>query len=661
MTLSFLLIIIGTGLSLIASVIGLVLSISGLEGWIIPTILFIIAFILMTVILIKAIVKLVTDPAKKARFLAEASVDRYAPFESEDVVDEVIENKFEKEEEGSFELVQANSKIFDKKFDTKAVGYWADAVKRFCRNKASLVCFFLLAVLILLSIFGASLSKYSPTQPAHDRFVKLSPKWPLLEKLGILDGKTAINSEAINLNAIVFVNEEEKAAFKAKYPEVFMDVKEEFYKEQDYELDLVTKSVQYDSRFVSKVGKPTYVERRVFKYDENNKVIYVTCPTCNNVDGEREHCDECKGLGEIESFELQCYYTVKFTYDKYAFLMQPYNVTELSTAKVTEYLNKLLANAGKDPITESYVKTLSEEIFRKGPQTSAVTSFKTGVYYEEYTSINDVIASRLGISASDMTLKITAGAKTNMGFNFRMTIDPVAAGEIDEHTYFIFGTDAIGRDMWARIWSGLGLSMIIGLVVGIFSIVFGICWGAISGYYGGLADIIMERFTDILVNVPSMIILTLLNLYIGNNKGSVLVFILALIMTSWVGIASRTRIQFYRYKNREYVLASRTMGAKDRRLIFKHILPNGIGPLVNTAVSIIPASMRFETSMSYLGIASMSENSIGQIISSANDYVNSPQAYLLVIPSIIFSIIMVSFSVMGLGLRDALNPALRGS
>ena len=103
------------------------------------------------------------------------------------------------------------------------------------------------------------------------------------------------------------------------------------------------------------------------------------------------------------------------------------------------------------------------------------------------------------------------------------------------------------------------------------------------------------------------------------------------------------------------------MGAKDRRLIFKHILPNGIGPLVNSAVAIIPASMRFETSMSYLGIASMSENSIGQIISSASDFVTKPEAYLLLIPSIIFSIIMVSFSVMGLGLRDALNPSLRGS
>lgn len=661
MTLSFLLIIISTVLFLILSIVGLCLSIAGIEAWIIPTILFIIAFVILAILLVKAIVKIITDPAKKERFLAEASVDRYAPFESEDVVDEVIENHFEQELDGSFELVQANSKIFDKKFDTKAVGYWADAAKRFCRNKASLICFFLLAVLVFLSIFGASMSKYSATQPAHDRFVKLSPKWPILEKIGILDGKTAINSEAINLNAIVFINDEERNKFKEAYPDVFKDINQEYYKEQDYELDLVTKSVQYDSRFISKVGKPTYVERRIFKYDSNGNLIYETCPECNGDDDLKDDCDRCRGLGEIETFELQCYYTIKFTYDKYAFLMQPYNVSELSTEKVVAYYNKLLEENDKEPVSVDFIRGLADQIYRKGPQTSGTPSFKLGVYYNEFADINAAIASRLGIDESEMTLKITAGSKTNQGYNYKMTIDPVAAGEINEKTYFIFGTDAIGRDMWARIWSGLGLSMIIGLVVGIFSIVFGICWGAVSGYYGGLADILMERFTDILVNVPSMIILTLLNLYIGNNGGSILVFILALIMTSWVGIASRTRIQFYRYKNREYVLASRTMGAKDKRLIFKHILPNGIGPLVNSAVSIIPASMRFETSMSYLGIASMSENSIGQIISSANEYVNSPQAYLLVIPSIIFSIIMVSFSVMGLGLRDALNPALRGS
>jgi ABC-type dipeptide/oligopeptide/nickel transport system permease subunit len=399
--------------------------------------------------------------------------------------------------------------------------------------------------------------------------------------------------------------------------------------------------------------------------------------------------------GEVQLYKA-FYYTVTFKYDRYAYLMQKYSRANNSLAQTAEYLNIALKANGKEAkITEailtsiaSRVKTVTVPDLTTGtPFIDPVTNLpvldvngkpvidpstcdlikikpKTGTYYPEFADeLNKELLNYFGVSTvEELPVSASTGQKTNKSYQYTLIIDPTQVGEINEKTCFVFGTDGVGRDMWCRIWSGLGLSMLIGLAVGIFSIVFGICWGAVSGYYGGLIDILMERFTDILVNVPSMIILTLLNLYLGNaGKGSVLVFIFALIMTSWVGIASRTRIQFYRYKNREYVLASRTMGAKDRRLIFKHILPNGIGPLVNSAVSIIPASMRFETSMSYLGIASMSENSIGQIISSASDFVNSPQAYLLVIPSIIFSIIMVSFSVMGLGLRDALNPSLRGS
>lgn len=662
MTLSLIIYIIVTGVTFLLSILGLILSISGLSGWIIPTILFILAFIVLAIITALKIHKMLTDPAKKARFLSESTDDKYADFESETVVDEEVENHFEDESDDAFELVQANSKIFDKKFDTKAVGYWADAVKRFCRNKASLVCFILLAILILLSIFGEAISPYSADKPVNNRFRYLAPKWPLIEKLGILDGTSKV-SDAM-ANTIVFVDDDARESFK--YKDLLTNLDAEWYKPQDYNFESISNAQQYDSRFIVSMEAPKLIEKweRVRDIDGNVVMDPVT--------------------GEPQLYKA-FYYTVTFKYDRYAYLMLEYVNQHRSTEEFVTYINKALKEEGiEKTINAATVKALIDSvpevlsIDKQGnpidkdgqPILDGDTSKyvyitpKRGVYYPELAKVvNDHLVSLFGVnSVEELAIYLKSASKTNQGNNFNIIIDPVIAGEITPSTCFVFGTDGIGRDMWCRIWAGLGLSMLIGLAVGIFSIVFGICWGAICGYYGGLADILMERFTDILVNVPSMIILTLLNLYMNTSGGgSVLVFILALIMTSWVGIASRTRIQFYRYKNREYVLASRTMGAKDRRLIFKHILPNGIGPLVNSAVAIIPASMRFETSMSYLGIASMSENSIGQIISSAKDFVTKPEAYLLLIPSIIFSIIMVSFSVMGLGLRDALNPSLRGS
>ena len=114
---------------------------------------------------------------------------------------------------------------------------------------------------------------------------------------------------------------------------------------------------------------------------------------------------------------------------------------------------------------------------------------------------------------------------------------------------------------------------------------FGLCWGAISGYFGGNIDLIMERITDILSGVPYIVVMTLAILLFKNN---IFTFGLALCFTSWIGPAARTRTQFYRFKGREYVLASRTLGASDARLIFRHILPNALGTIVTSSVLMIP-------------------------------------------------------------------------
>ena len=148
--------------------------------------------------------------------------------------------------------------------------------------------------------------------------------------------------------------------------------------------------------------------------------------------------------------------------------------------------------------------------------------------------------------------------------------------------------------------------------------------------------------------------------------------ILLLTVTGWLGVASVTRTQFYRYKGREYVLASRTLGAKDSRIIFRHILPNGIGTIITASVLMVPAVIFSESTVSYLGygigrgtsinlgLFELSGTSIGVLLAEGRTYIVD-KPYLLVYPTIIISILMITFNMFGNALRDAFNPSLRGS
>ena len=222
---------------------------------------------------------------------------------------------------------------------------------------------------------------------------------------------------------------------------------------------------------------------------------------------------------------------------------------------------------------------------------------------------------------------------------------------------FIFGTDTNGYDLLTLCFAGLRVSLILAICASAVCITFGLIWGSISGYFGGNVDLIMERFVEILSGVPWTVVMTLAILLMGDG---IFTFGLALCLTGWIGIAGRTRTQFYRFKGREYIYASRTLGAKDSRLIFKHILPNAMGTIVTSAVLMIPSSIFSETTLSYLGIGLQGSNSFGNILSKNQSYLSS-QASLIVFPAVIISLIMISFNLFGNGLRDALNPSLKGS
>jgi len=241
--------------------------------------------------------------------------------------------------------------------------------------------------------------------------------------------------------------------------------------------------------------------------------------------------------------------------------------------------------------------------------------------------------------------------RTQLDF-FRYSLDQNA-----EDTFFWFGTDQQGRDLFTLLWQGSRISIFLAITVTSINLIIGLFLGSIAGYYGGLYDLLFDRFIDILSNIPFLAILTLLVLRFGSTYWIVIV---AFVATGWIGSYGATRAQFYRYKLREYVLAARTLGAKDARIMSKHIFPNAIGTLITSFSLAIPSFIFTESTFSFLGIINYSNGtSIGRLLSIGQATMQQ-HYHLIMFPAIYLSILMLSFNLFANGLRDAFNPSLRG-
>ena len=221
---------------------------------------------------------------------------------------------------------------------------------------------------------------------------------------------------------------------------------------------------------------------------------------------------------------------------------------------------------------------------------------------------------------------------------------------------YLVGTDKEGYDLLTRCFSSLKTSLLVAIICVAVCLVIGLVWGSISGYFGGTVDLVMERITDIMAGLPSIVLMTLLLILIGRN---IYVFALSVVITGWIGTASLTRTQFYRFRDREYVLASRTLGASDARLIFRHILPNGLGTIITNSVLRVPSFIASEATIAYLGIGLKTTDSFGVVLSGNQRFVET-YPYLIVFPAAILALLMISFNLFGNGLRDAVNPTLKG-
>ena len=227
---------------------------------------------------------------------------------------------------------------------------------------------------------------------------------------------------------------------------------------------------------------------------------------------------------------------------------------------------------------------------------------------------------------------------------------------------YIMGTDSQGYDLALRIAGGIKLSLLVAVFVCVINFILGAIYGAIEGYYGGWVDMVLERISDILVNVPFIIVATLFQLHLSAKLGALPCLLFAYVVTGWIGTASRVRTQFYRFKNQEYVMAARTLGARDGRIIWKHIFPNTLGTLITSVSLSIPSTIMSESMLSFLGIVKLGtaeSTSLGTLLSDASSiWTNYP--HLMIYPAIVISLMMICFNLFGNGLRDAFNPALRG-
>ena len=259
----------------------------------------------------------------------------------------------------------------------------------------------------------------------------------------------------------------------------------------------------------------------------------------------------------------------------------------------------------------------------------------------------------------DYIIKNYGSYETNSAFGtakmYEIKIDYYRYMGADD-VYYWFGSDALGRDLFARLWQGTRVSLILAFSVVAVNLSVGLVIGSICGYYGGWVDLIIQRIMDIIWNIPSLPLTILLIMLFGSG---ILPLMLVFCLTGWMGMANNVRMQFYRYKNKEYVLASRTMGASDVRIMARHILPNAVGTIITSCALSVPGVVFQEAGLSYLGLGVQAPNpSIGMLLSDGQKaLLDFP--YMIITPGIVIILLMLAFNLMGNGLRDAFNPSLR--
>ena len=512
-----------------------------------------------------------------------------------------------------FQFAKRNDLLHDTKFETKPVSYFQGAFQRFSKNKGAVVGGIVIACLVLFAILAPF---FTPFKPAYYDMVYayVTPKNPLFadSNINFWDG-----CRQKDTNLVGFLKDKALAAETGR----------EVIKNGEYEVseDGSGYSYRYDTYYGVGFGKYKIISQEEFEkiqryQDETGRqVLYPVVKLSDRPTLEKN------------KYDANIYYKVE---NANASILRP----------------KLDQNGNIIPNYWKY------EVGEENP------------LIPEYHSTR--IEGENGIEQNGKQYYYAYGRKVDGGIEIR-------AEYYEYYTYqhtqvqkdgigeplFLFGTTQTGKDIFACLAYGVRFSFLFATAVALVNFIVGVIWGSISGYSGGKIDLCMERFAEILGSVPTMIVITLLKYHMGTSS-QVLVLFIAFFATGWIGMAGRTRMQFYRFKNQEYVLAARTLGARDTRIMFKHIFPNGLGTIVTSVALVIPSMIYSETSLSYLGIINLeagNTTSVGTLIAAGQQSIMANAGYVALFPCMFLVLLMLSFNLFGNGLRDAFNPSLRGT
>lgn len=513
-----------------------------------------------------------------------------------------------------FRFAQKSDLSHDKKLGTKPVSYFQGAFRRFSKNKGAVVGAVIVLCLVLFAIIAPFFTAYQPAY--YDMmYTYVSPKNSLFVKMGVdfWDGcKTKDTSQIGYLRDVAIEQETGREVIKNGEYTVSEDGKNYSYR--------------YDTYYGVGFGKYMIISREEYEKIQayqNETGVQVLYPVVS--------ISERNKMLEKNKWDANIYYKtenpkasiIRPKLDKDGNFVPNYWTYEVGNEWSTMAEYDSLRIEGEDGVTENG-KTYYYAYGRKVDGGIEVRA----EYYEYYVFKHSCLKND-GIS----------------------------------EPHFLFGTTETGKDIFACLAYGARFSFIFASVVAVVNFVVGVIWGSIAGYFGGKVDLLMERFSEILGSVPTMIVITLLKYHMGSSSQALVLFI-AFFATGWIGMAGTTRMQFYRFKNQEYVLAARTLGASDTRIMFKHIFPNGLGTIVTSVALVIPSMIYSETSLSYLGIINLeagNTTSVGTLIAAGQTSITANASYVCFFPCAFLVLLMLSFNLFGNGLRDAFNPSLRGS
>ncbi len=505
-----------------------------------------------------------------------------------------------------FEFAEKKDVSHDKSLQTKPRSYLRDAFSRFCKNKGSVVGAIIIICLVLFAIIVPFCTQYTVSYQ-DSYYTTTLPKLHLFENTSFWDGCEEKASGKTSFLYYFAMGEEtgHNAVKNQKYT----------YSEETglytYRLD----SYQKNGMIYKNFSREEYEALQQYQLDSGKQVIYPMVPVKSRPQAQQDSNDANYYFQTSGSNKTQ------IVLDEEGKVIPVYETWPVKGERDNGYHS--LRIEGEDGFVNAEGETVWYSYARR-----TSSGVECRINYYEYYIYNHTQVLKDGIT----------------------------------EPYFVFGTTGSGQDILTCLASGARFSFLFAIAVAVVNLVVGAIYGAIEGYYGGKIDLVMERISDILSAVPTMIIITLLKLHMGGSS-QILVLFIAFFLTGWISMASSTRMQFYRFKNQEYVLAARTLGARDRRVIWKHIFPNAIGTLITGCALIIPSMIYSETSLSYLGIINLSSGSItsvGTLIAAGQSSL-ATAPFITMFPSVFLILLMLSFNLFGNGLRDAFNPTLRGS